>query len=100
VPSLDGKVEVTIPPGTQHGQTFRLAGKGLPSLRSWTRGDELVQVWIEVPRKLTPRQEQLLREYAASEDESVLPESRSFFEKLANFFSGGSSSGSRKDDDR
>jgi molecular chaperone DnaJ len=74
---------------------FRLAGKGLPALRSRQNGDEIVQVWIEVPKKLDKRQEQLLREYAASEDQSVLPESKGFFEKLSSFFSG-----NEKGDDR
>jgi molecular chaperone DnaJ len=88
VPSLAGRVELKIPAGTQHGQMFRLAGKGLPSLRSHRPGDEIVQVWIEVPRRLDRKQEQLLREYAKSEDKAVLPESKSFFDKLAEFFSG------------
>jgi molecular chaperone DnaJ len=87
VPSLNGRVEVTIAAGTQHGQMFRLAGKGLRSIRSSRPGDEIVQVWVEVPRKLDKKQEQLLREYAATEDHSVLPESKGFFEKLAEFFS-------------
>jgi molecular chaperone DnaJ len=88
VPSLSGRIEVTIPAGTQHGQMFRLSGKGLPSLRSGRPGDEIVQVWIEVPKKLTKKQEQLIREYAELEDKSVLPESKGFFDKLADFFSG------------
>jgi molecular chaperone DnaJ len=88
VPSLDGRIELTIPAGTQHGQMFRLTGKGLPAVRSRQRGDEIVQVWVEVPKKLDKKQEQLLREYAASEDQSVLPESKGFFEKLGKFFSG------------
>ena len=88
VPSLNGRVEVTIPPGTQHGQMFKLSGKGLPSLRSKARGDEIVQVWVEVPTKLNKKQEQLLREYAGSEDQSVLPRSRGFFDKVAEFFAG------------
>jgi molecular chaperone DnaJ len=46
-------------------------------------------VWIEVPRKLNKKQEELLRQYAGSEDISVLPESKGFFEKLAEFFSAG-----------
>lgn len=96
VPSLSGKVELTIPPGTQHGQVFRLAGQGLPSLRSRNRGDEIVQVWVEVPRKLSARQEELLREYAKTEDKSVLPESKGFFEKLAEFFSGSGQDGGSK----
>ena len=90
VPSLAGKLDVTIPAGTQHGQMFRLAGRGLRSLRSQRAGDEIVQVWIEVPKKLNKRQEQLLREYATTEDASVLPESKGFFEKMAELFSGGS----------
>ncbi len=88
VPSLTGRVELKIPAGTQHGQMFRLGGKGLPSVRSQRVGDEIVQVWIEVPRKLNKKQEQLLREYAKSEDKAVLPESKSFFDKLGEFFSG------------
>lgn len=90
VPSLGGKVIVTIPAGTQHGQMFRLSGKGLPSLRTQRRGDEVVQVWIEIPKRLNKRQEELLREYAEAEDESVLPESKGFFSKLADFFAGSS----------
>jgi len=97
VPSLNGRIEVKIPSGTQHGQMFRLAGKGLPSLRSGRRGDEIVQVWIEVPKKLNKRQQGLLREYAQSEDNSVLPESKGFFEKVAAFFSGTDQQAGRKD---
>jgi molecular chaperone DnaJ len=88
VPSLAGRIELTVPPGTQHGQVFRLAGKGLPNLRSGRKGDELVQVWIEVPKKLNKRQADLLRQYAESEDQSVLPESKGFFDKVADFFAG------------
>ncbi len=95
VPSLTGPVELKIPPGTQHGQLFRLGGKGLPSVRSHRKGDEIVQVWIEVPHKLNKKQEQLLREYAKSEDKAVLPESKSFFDKLAEFFSGSKSDESK-----
>lgn len=89
VPTLSGKAEFDLSPGAQHGQLFRLAGKGLPNLRNGHRGDEIIQVWIEVPKKLSKKQEQLLREYAhATEDHSVHPESQSFFEKVAEFFSG------------
>ncbi len=88
VPSLGGRVELTVPAGTQHGQVFRLTGKGMPHVGTGRRGDELIQVWIEVPRKLNKRQAELLREYAASEDQSVLPESKGFFDKVTEFFSG------------
>ncbi len=88
VPTLDGRAELTIPRGTQYGTVLRLPGQGLPDLRSGRRGDELVQVVIEIPKKLTLEQERLLREFAATEDESVLPESKSFFDRLKDYFSG------------
>jgi molecular chaperone DnaJ len=91
VPALTGRIELTIPAGTQPGQMFRLAGKGLPSLRSRRPGDEVVQIWVEIPRKLNKRQEELLRDYAATEDASVLPESKGFFERVAEWFSGSGS---------
>ena len=87
VPTLNGRVEMTIPPGTQTGQVLRLAGQGIPDVRSGRRGDELVQVMVEIPRRLTPRQKELLREFAETEDRSVLPESKGFFEKLVDYFS-------------
>jgi molecular chaperone DnaJ len=91
VPTLDGKEEVTLKRGTQFGELIRLHGKGLPSLRGRRRGDLIVQIVVEIPRKLDRRQEELLREFAATEDKTVLPESKGFFEKLADFFAGESS---------
>ncbi len=88
VPTLDGREQVTLERGTQFGALIRLAGKGLPSLRTRRRGELVVQVVVEIPRKLNRRQEELLREFAATEDKTVLPESKSFFEKLAEFFAG------------
>ena len=93
VPTLNGKAELTIPPGTQHGQVFRMAGLGLPDLRTGRTGDEFVQVAIEIPKQLTRGQEQLLREFAETEDRSVLPQSKGFLEKLMNYF--GAESGSQ-----
>src|SRR5207248_2663191 len=52
VPTLDGPVEVTIPPGTQYGQTFRLTGRGMPAVRSGRRGDQFVVVQVLVPKDL------------------------------------------------
>ena len=86
VPTLTGKADLTIPPGTQHGQIFRMNGQGLPDLRSRRSGDELVQVLVEIPRKLNAQQKKLLREFAETEDRSVLPESKGFFEKLVDYF--------------
>lgn len=89
-PTLTGKAELKIPRGTQHGQLFRLSGLGLPDLRSGRRGDELVQVMIETPRKLNKEQEKLLRQFAATEDKTVLPESKRFFDRLMDYIAGGS----------
>jgi len=88
VPTLEGKAELKIPPGTQHGQVFRLAGLGVPDIRSGRRGHELVQVRVEIPQKLNKEQKALLRDFAATEDKSVLPESKGFFEKLVEYISG------------
>jgi len=86
IPTLEGRTEVTIPRGTQPGRVLRLGGLGLPGVRSNRRGDLLVEVLVETPRKLTKRQEQLLREFAETEDKAVQPESRSFLEKLKDYF--------------
>ncbi len=88
VPTLDGNKPLTIPRGTQHGQAFRIDGAGLPNLRSGRRGDMGVIVGIEVPRKLTAKQEQLLRDYAVTEEKAVLPESESFWKKVKDFLAG------------
>ena len=86
VPTLTGKAELKIPPGAQHGQLFHLRGLGLPDLRSGRKGDVVVQALVEIPRHLNKAQEALLREFAATEDRSVLPESKGFFEKLMDYF--------------
>ncbi|MDR7401036.1 MAG: DnaJ C-terminal domain-containing protein [Armatimonadota bacterium] len=63
VPTLDGKVEMVLPPGTQNGQTFRLRGLGMPR-REGGRGDQLVRVKVVLPTDLTPRERQLYEELA------------------------------------
>lgn len=88
VPTLKGAQPLDIPAGTQHGEVFKLKGMGLPDLRSTRNGDELVQILIEVPRKLTDKQRQLLRDYAATEDAAVLPQRKTFLDKLKDMFKG------------
>ena len=67
VPTLDGKVKLTVPEGTESGATFRLKGKGVPYLNGkGVRGDQFVQVNITVPKRLTGAQKDLLRQFAAS----------------------------------
>jgi molecular chaperone DnaJ len=85
IPSLDGGAELEIPKGTQHATVFRVAGRGLPNLRSEKRGDLGVIVKLEVPAKLTKKQEELLREFAATEDRAVMPQSQGFWKKVSDF---------------
>jgi molecular chaperone DnaJ len=68
-----------IPQGTQGGHVFRLKGRGMPSLHSSRKGDQLVKVKVEVPTKLTERQKQLLREFAEISGEK---RSKGIFEKV------------------
>jgi molecular chaperone DnaJ len=88
VPTLLGRDEVTVPPGSQSGDVFRLSGKGMPDPRRRGLGDLLVQVAIEVPKKLSAEEETLLRELAKLENKHVAPHRKSFFEKLKNYFTG------------
>ena len=66
VPTLDGRVKLNIPEGTQTGAVFRLRGKGIPFLRGSGRGDQFVSVNVRVPKNLTSSQKELLRQFAAS----------------------------------
>jgi molecular chaperone DnaJ len=64
VPSVDGKTLLRIPPGTQSGQKFRLRGKGAPSLRGESRGNQIVEVRVLVPKVADERSKEILRELA------------------------------------
>ena len=86
VPSLDGTKQLKIPSGTQYGAIFRIKGQGLPDMRTHRSGDQLVQVTIETPTKLNSNQKELLREFAKTENKTVSPKSKSFFEKLKKNF--------------
>ncbi|MBX3323391.1 MAG: molecular chaperone DnaJ [Phycisphaeraceae bacterium] len=88
VPTLDGSQTFTIPRGTQHGAIFRLEGKGLPDLRNGRRGDQIVVARIEIPKKLTSTQEKLLRDFAATEDHRVMPESHGFWKRMKDLLGG------------
>jgi len=86
VPSLNGTRQLKVPPGTQFGSTFRIRGEGLPDVRTHRTGDELVHVTVETPTNLNTRQEELLREFAQTENKRVSPKSQGFFEKLKRHF--------------
>lgn len=88
VPTLKGTEKLDIPGGTQHGEVFKLKGKGLPDIRSYRNGDQIVQILVEIPKKLNDRQKELLREFASSEDGNVLPQRKGFLDKLKEMFKG------------
>ncbi len=70
VPTISGsKVKMKIPPGTENGQIFRLKGNGIPYLGSYGKGDQLVKINIAVPKKLSSRQKELLKEFDTLSDE-------------------------------
>ncbi len=69
VPTLNGAEKITIPPGTQTGQTFTIKGAGIPLLQRKGRGDEYVQVVVKTPTRLNQRQVKLFEELASLEQE-------------------------------
>ncbi|CDL00114.1 chaperone Hsp40, co-chaperone with DnaK [Magnetospirillum gryphiswaldense MSR-1 v2] len=85
VPTIEGAMtKVTIPPGTQSGNQFRLKSKGMSVLRSPARGDMFIQAMVETPVNLTDRQKELLKEFetAGDKDTKHNPESEGFFAKV------------------
>lgn len=85
VPTLDGPTKIKIPPATPSGKLFHLKGKGAPRVGGHHRGEQVVKVYIDVPKKLTQRQRELLEEFAHLCGDEV---SKSFREKLKELFSG------------
>jgi molecular chaperone DnaJ len=96
VPAIDGsKVRVKVPAGTQTGRRFRLAGKGMPVLRTKQTGDMYVQVAVETPQNLTKRQRELLAEFEKLSSDATQPESVGFFSRVKEFLDGFGSRGSQ-----
>lgn len=88
VPTLEGEVTLSIPAGTQPGKTFRLRGKGVPHLRSSSRGDQMVVVDVEVPTRLNKEQRELFEQLAETLGSEVLPQERSFLDRLKEVLGG------------
>jgi molecular chaperone DnaJ len=89
VPTIDAKVRMRIPEGTQSGRVFRLRGKGIPksSSKNALRGDHLVKIVVETPTGLTPRQRELLEEFARESGDAIAhPRTRGFLDKLKALF--------------
>lgn len=88
VPTLEGKVKLRIPEGTQPGTIFRLRDKGIPSIRGTSRGDQHVKIKVVIPKKLTEKQKELLIAFAQTGGENINPEEKSFFKKVKNALGG------------
>ncbi|MBX3248565.1 MAG: molecular chaperone DnaJ [Myxococcales bacterium] len=86
IPTLEGKVQMKLPPGTQSGKVFRLRGKGISAYGGVGKGDQLVTVMIEVPEKITREQRRLIEALAAEMGTDTLPQRASFLDKLKGLF--------------
>lgn len=87
VPSLEGKLKYTIEPGTQTGTTFRLKGKGVPNVRNGKKGDLYVRVKVEVPKKLSDKQRELIEQLAHESGEEIgMSKKKSIKEKIKEAF--------------
>ena len=87
VPTIDGKVKYTIPEGTQPGTVFRLRGKGVQNLNGRGRGDQYVEVTVEVPKGLSKAQKDALKNFdRLLTDEKQYTKRKGFFDKVKEMF--------------
>ncbi len=86
VPTLDGKVSYTVHEGTQPGDVFKLKGKGIPRLNGRGVGDQFVKVTIEVPKNLTKKQKEILKEFESNQTEKNYQKRKGFFDKIKTLF--------------
>jgi molecular chaperone DnaJ len=88
VPTVDGPAVLSIPAGTQPGKVLRMRSKGVPYLRSDRRGDQLVIINIEIPKRLSAEQRELMEKMAESLGTEVKPQERSLLDSVRDFFLG------------
>lgn len=86
VPTLEGKIKLRVPPSTQPGQVLRVRNKGVEHRLRSGRGDQLVEVTVEIPARLTPRARELIEQLGRELGEDVQPQQQSFMEKLKGLF--------------
>lgn len=88
VPTIDGKVKIKIPPGTQSGKIFRLKDKGLPSVQTYGRGDQLIHVNVWTPKKFNDEEKQLLEKLRTMPNFQPRPDKgdKGFFDKMKDMF--------------
>jgi len=89
VPTLDGRIKLKIPAETQTGKTFRLRGKGMPSVHQQYPGDLFCTILVETPVRLNAKQKELLKTFQASLDEHAQkhsPKQKSWLTRVKHFF--------------
>lgn len=86
IPTLKGTTVLTIPEGTQSGKVLRVRGEGVPNVHGQGKGDMLVTIVVETPTKLSEKQKELLRAFAATEGPTNFPHRRTIWEILKSFF--------------
>ncbi|SLM32476.1 chaperone Hsp40, co-chaperone with DnaK [Desulfamplus magnetovallimortis] len=82
IPTLDSEKTLKIPKGTQYGDTFRFKGEGIPSLRSGKKGDQVIQVSIKTPTRLSKKQEKLLREFDQLDSDKISNKLKNLFKNI------------------
>lgn len=82
VPTIDGKVKYNVPEGTQPAAVFRLRGKGVPYVNGKGRGDQYVKITLEVPKNLSAKQKELIKEFDNASSEKNYEKRKGFFDKL------------------
>jgi len=87
VPTIWGKAKVRIAPGTQSESPIVLKSEGMPDIRTGARGDQVIVIHVEIPRKLSQRQRELLQEFAKTEDLKLTPQKKRFLEKVKEYLS-------------
>src|SRR4029078_2524777 len=89
VPTIDGRAKIKIPAGTQSGKIFRLKGKGLPSINSHEKGDQLIHVNVWTPQNVSTEEKSTLEKMQSSNNFQPKPDKseKSFFDKVREMFS-------------
>ena len=89
IPTPKGKsYRITIPEGTQNGKTFRIRDLGFPNVHGSGTGDLLVNISVETPVNLKPKQKEILENFQKLETEENHPKKKNFFDKVKSFFRG------------
>jgi molecular chaperone DnaJ len=86
IPTLKGATIIKVPAGSQHDKALRLKGLGVPSLKGQETGDQIIKIKVQIPSKLSPKQKELLTEFAKESGMTLDADGDGFFDKMKNFF--------------